>query len=97
MATHFPGNAWEIPWTEELGGLQSMGLQRVGHDLTTKQEQQYFLAVNLVFLRITTITIVCLYINLIKMYLFIQLCQVLVAACGIFQCMQGLGNRGTQA
>ena len=23
---------WEIPWTEEPGGLQSMGLQRVGHD-----------------------------------------------------------------
>ena len=77
MATHFPGNAWEIPWTEELGGLQSMGLQRVGHDLTTKQEQQYFLAVNLVFLRITTITIVYLYINLIyklqgSLYLFLK-------------------------
>ena len=24
--------AWEIPWTEEPGGLQSMGLPRVGHD-----------------------------------------------------------------
>ena len=30
---------WEIPWTEEPGGLQSMGLQRVGHDLVTKQQQ----------------------------------------------------------
>ena len=27
--------AWKIPWTEELGGLQSMGLQRVGHDWAT--------------------------------------------------------------
>ena len=63
-ATHSSILAWEIPWTEELGGLQSMGLQRVGHDLMTKQEQQYFLAVNLVFLRINTITIVYLYINL---------------------------------
>ena len=26
---------WEIPWSEEPGGLQSMGLQRVGHDLVT--------------------------------------------------------------
>ena len=34
--------AWEIPWTEEPGGLQSMGLQRVGHDLTTKQKQSTF-------------------------------------------------------
>ena len=33
MATHSSILAWEIPWTEELGGLQSMGLQRVGQDL----------------------------------------------------------------
>ena len=32
MATHSNILAWEIPWTEEPGGLQSMGLQRVGHD-----------------------------------------------------------------
>ena len=30
---------WEIPWTEEPAGLQSMGLQRVRHDLVTKQQQ----------------------------------------------------------
>ena len=30
--------AWEIPWTEEPGGLQSVGLQRVGHNLATKQQ-----------------------------------------------------------
>jgi len=29
--------AWEIPWTEEPGGLQFMGSQRVGHDLEAKQ------------------------------------------------------------
>ena len=32
MATHASILAWEIPWIEEPGGLQSMGLQRVGHD-----------------------------------------------------------------
>ena len=32
--------AWEIPWTEEPGGLQSMRLQRVGHTLATKQNHQ---------------------------------------------------------
>ena len=32
MAIHSSILAWEIPWTEELGGLQSMGLQRVRHD-----------------------------------------------------------------
>ena len=30
MATHFILLAWEIPWVEEFGGLQSIGLQRVG-------------------------------------------------------------------
>ena len=35
MATHSSVLAWEIPWTEEPGGLQPMGLQRVGHDLAT--------------------------------------------------------------
>ena len=32
MATHSSILAWKIPWTEEPGLLQSMGLQRVGHD-----------------------------------------------------------------
>ena len=32
MATHSSLLAWKIPWTEEPGGLQSMGLQRVRHD-----------------------------------------------------------------
>ena len=36
MATHSSNLAWEIPWTEEPGGLESMGLQRVRHDLVTK-------------------------------------------------------------
>ena len=31
MATHSSIRAWRIPWTEEPGGLQSMGSQRVGH------------------------------------------------------------------
>ena len=32
MATHSSILAWEILWTEEPGGLQSMGSQRIGHD-----------------------------------------------------------------
>ena len=32
MATHSSILAWRIPWTQESGGLQSMGLQGVGHD-----------------------------------------------------------------
>ena len=32
MSTHSSILAWKIPWTEEPGGLQSMGLQRVRHD-----------------------------------------------------------------
>ena len=36
MATHSNILAWRIPRIEESGGLQSMGLQRIGHDLVTK-------------------------------------------------------------
>ena len=32
IATHSSILAWRIPWTEDLGGLQSMGLQRVRHN-----------------------------------------------------------------
>ena len=32
ITTHCSIFAWRIPWTEEPGGLESMGLQRVGHD-----------------------------------------------------------------
>ena len=38
MATHCSVLAWEIPRIEEPGGLQSMGLQTVRHNLATKQE-----------------------------------------------------------
>ena len=52
MATQYPGNfsilAWEIPWTEEPGGLQSMESQRVKHEWATnastfiKQEEPIY-------------------------------------------------------
>ena len=35
MATYSSILAWKIPWTEEPGGLQSMGLQRIGYDSAT--------------------------------------------------------------
>ena len=38
MATHSSILAWEIPWTEEPGSLQSVESQRVEHDLATKQQ-----------------------------------------------------------
>ena len=41
MATHSRILVWEIPWTEEPCRLQSMGLQRVGHNLATQQQQIY--------------------------------------------------------
>ena len=36
MAAHSSTLAWKIPWTEEPGGLQSMGSKRVGYNLATK-------------------------------------------------------------
>ena len=40
IATHSSILAWELPWTEESAGLQSMGSQRVRHNLATKQQQK---------------------------------------------------------
>ena len=36
MTTHSSILAWRIPWTEEPGRLQSVGVARIGHDLATK-------------------------------------------------------------
>ena len=49
MATLSSILTWRIPWTQEPDGLQSMGLQRVRHDLVTKQ-QQHLQRVSLLFL-----------------------------------------------
>ena len=37
MATHSGILAWEIPWIDKPGGLQSMGFQNIGNDLATKE------------------------------------------------------------
>ena len=41
MATHSSILTWEIPWTEEPGGLQSLGSQRIGHNWTTCTAPHY--------------------------------------------------------
>ena len=41
MATHSSILAWKIAWTEEPGGLQSMGMQRVGQDGETNEHFQF--------------------------------------------------------
>ena len=38
MASHSSILAWEIPWTDELGGLQTIGSQSVGHNLATEHK-----------------------------------------------------------
>ena len=41
MATHSSIHAWKIPWTEEPGGLQPMGSQRVGHNSNWSRTETY--------------------------------------------------------
>ena len=43
LATHSSVFAWRIPWTEEPGGLQSMGSQRVRHDCMTEHAHTGFI------------------------------------------------------
>ena len=65
MATHFSILAWEIPWTEEPGRLQSLGLQRVRHDWATKQQGGK--------LESYVWVLVCVYAHTYIIYLFIFL------------------------
>ena len=48
ITTHSSNLAWEIPWTEEVGMLHSMGSQRLRHDLVT--ERTHILLLKLFFL-----------------------------------------------
>ena len=50
MATHASILAWEIPWTEEPGGLHSMGSQRGGHNWARTHEDGYLPSLSLNFL-----------------------------------------------
>ena len=56
MATHSSILAWRIPWTEEPGGLQSMGLQRVGQDWATKHSITYIY----IYTHTYTLTYICI-------------------------------------
>ena len=59
MGTHFSTLAWKISWTEEPGGLQSMGSQRVGHNWATNT---YLLTLNNKYLseiRVIHLTFIC--------------------------------------
>ena len=53
MVTHSSILTWRIPWTEESGGVQSMGSQRVGHDGATN---------TLIFVCVCVCVCVCVYI-----------------------------------
>ena len=79
MATHSRILAWRIQWTEEPGGLQTMGSQSVGHDLVTEHVCPGPLTSP------TSGLLGYLFVN-IYFYSLIWLCWVLVAACGILSC-----------
>ena len=57
MATHSSILAWEIPWTEVPGRLQSMGSQRVRHDLVTKDHQEAYKFTHTITTTINTTTL----------------------------------------
>ena len=49
MASHSSILVWEIQWREEPGGLQSMGSQRVRHDLAAKQQHMLTIYIKKIF------------------------------------------------
>ena len=55
MATHYSILAWRIPWTEEPGRLQNMGLQRAGHDSVTTHAHYWYICYTLIVLLLHTL------------------------------------------
>ena len=53
MAIHFSILAWRIPWTEEPGGLQYMGSERIGQYLVTKPPEDFWLLNYNIFLYVS--------------------------------------------
>ena len=63
MVTHSSNLVWEIPWTEEPGRLQSMGLQRAGHDLVSEhmhERYNFWKTKNMCFARVDKTFSFCL-------------------------------------
>ena len=83
MATHSNILAWETPWTEGPGGLQSMGLQRVGHDWATKNIDvlwNYFFPCSLSLFLLKFTLLQCP--NLVRLFLAVSLELKAMLACG---------------
>ena len=77
MATHSSILAWRIPWTEELGGLQSIGSQRVRHDWSNLEQQSTMGEVEYIsLLALITNTVV----NSLNIYLSYQILRYSVAS-----------------
>ena len=60
MVTHFSILAWKIPRTEEPGGLQSMGSQRVGHDSATEHTHTPLVKTGVSSARNNQVSVLCL-------------------------------------
>ena len=69
MATHSNILAWEIPWAEEPGGLQSRELQIVGQDLVTEHTYSYLSAHHLGF---STVALLAFW----NIHLFVKGCRI---------------------
>ena len=90
MATHSSTLAWKIPWMEEPGRLQSMGLQRVGHDWSTSLECFHNFVDLLKTTELCTLLLFKKYLfgcvgselQYVASSLFVAVCELLVVACG---------------
>ena len=72
MATYSRSLAWKIPWAEEPSGIQSLGLQRAGHDWATEHSNDSWVSVNLVNQDVSEeflfITLVKYYVSLLQIW-----------------------------
>ena len=82
MATHSSILAWRIPWTEEPGRLQSMGLQRIRHDLATNTNTYiyaYCTWISVFFFRFGSFQLKCLQMHFQSPFSFSPLPRISMA------------------
>ena len=78
MATHSSICTWKIPWMEEPGRLQSMGLQRVGHDCATSLHFTSCEMINMLIRMILVNTSQCICIS--NLFVHFKYVQFLIAS-----------------
>ena len=93
MATHSNILAWKIPWTEEPGRLQSMELQRVGHNWVTEHILHFNMYIlnrkdsSIIELILSGLLVLCHQLIFILKYIMLEISKGFICICNCIYCL----------